>query len=623
MHQTFYIDPEEEISSVIDRLNKSMSASNYFVVPKRALFLQSIVNLKLLKREADKVSKRVIIVTQDEVGASMAQRSGIEVRPTLDGLESVLDASDEEVEEDDVEENAEYVAPRVVPPAQQEKQVRLSGVGSDDFFVPSFAGVKEDTFQATTVKSSPKSIHVNSVSAPERTYDLPKREIPRAPQQNQLGAKAVGQRNPQVITGLGRKQNLDLEKERTLERMYAPRDNNKKAEDKTVPVQETRVKKVFIGFIGLCLVALAGVAVFLFLPSAKIVVEPNILKDKVDLDLFGSSNVGEEKNNIPIRTVDKEESITLAYAVQGSAAVSGKKAHGDVVIYNEYDSNPQTLIATTRFESADGKIFRLVKNVIVPGATNVAGELKPGAIEAEIIADQPGTDYNLEPTKFSIPGFKGSPKYDKFYAKSSQPIKGGSTDGETTGGVVSQRDIDNARQKTEAAIKEKFAQLLKDELPEGDVILEQAEKITILSTSANAKLGDMVSSLDYTVTARLHAIVFSENDVKKEIELTMNNDQQSGAKVEKRISKIEYGTVNADFDKDTLELKVYGEVMLTPIIDTDQIMQELLGKTDDQLASILRKYSTIKSVNVEFQPSFVTRIPQYAQRVQVEIKKEQ
>ena len=92
MHQTFYIDINEEISSVIDRLKKSMAKDNYFVVPKRALFIQSVVNLKLLKREADKIGKQVVIVTQDEIGASMAQRAGINVRFTLEGLESVSDA---------------------------------------------------------------------------------------------------------------------------------------------------------------------------------------------------------------------------------------------------------------------------------------------------------------------------------------------------------------------------------------------------------------------------------------------------------------------------------------------------------------------------------------------------
>src|SRR6266702_2064758 len=96
MHQTFYIDLEEEISSVIDRLNKSMAVDNYFVVPKRAIFLQSIVNLKLLKREADKAGKHIILITQDEIGSAMARRSGIDVRSSMDGLESITDPEDEE-----------------------------------------------------------------------------------------------------------------------------------------------------------------------------------------------------------------------------------------------------------------------------------------------------------------------------------------------------------------------------------------------------------------------------------------------------------------------------------------------------------------------------------------------
>ena len=86
MQQTFYIDIDEEVSSVIDRLNKSMSGENYFVVPKHAFFLQSVVNLKLLQHEASKAGKKISIITQDEIGASMAQRLGIDTHPTLEGL---------------------------------------------------------------------------------------------------------------------------------------------------------------------------------------------------------------------------------------------------------------------------------------------------------------------------------------------------------------------------------------------------------------------------------------------------------------------------------------------------------------------------------------------------------
>ena len=91
MHQTFYIDADEEISSVIDRLKKSMAVDNYFVAPKRAIFLQSIVNLKLLKREGDKMKKHVILVTQEEVVLAMAARSGIDFQKSMAGADEVLD----------------------------------------------------------------------------------------------------------------------------------------------------------------------------------------------------------------------------------------------------------------------------------------------------------------------------------------------------------------------------------------------------------------------------------------------------------------------------------------------------------------------------------------------------
>ncbi|KKQ44518.1 MAG: hypothetical protein US63_C0026G0037 [Candidatus Moranbacteria bacterium GW2011_GWC2_37_8] len=60
----------------------------------------------------------------------------------------------------------------------------------------------------------------------------------------------------------------------------------------------------------------------------------------------------------------------------------------------------------------------------------------------------------------------------------------------------------------------------------------------------------------------------------------------------------------------------------TPLINLPQVKKELLGKSDDQLADILRKYDSIKSANVEFTPSFITRIPQYSSRVSVEVQNE-
>ena len=117
---------------------------------------------------------------------------------------------------------------------------------------------------------------------------------------------------------------------------------------------------------------------------------------------------------------------TTTVAASGVAKVS-RQASGVITIYNTYSTATQRLIANTRFEAGDGKIYRVRESVTVPGSTNNAdGTLKAGSITAIVYADSPGADYNRsDSTRFTIPGFKGDPRYDKFYAQSQGGITGG------------------------------------------------------------------------------------------------------------------------------------------------------------------------------------------------------
>ncbi len=72
-----YLEIDEEITSVIDRLRKTAEADIHLVVPKEAALLQSIVNLKLLKRQADTLGKQIQIITHDKVGRNLAEQVGI------------------------------------------------------------------------------------------------------------------------------------------------------------------------------------------------------------------------------------------------------------------------------------------------------------------------------------------------------------------------------------------------------------------------------------------------------------------------------------------------------------------------------------------------------------------
>lgn len=80
---TIYIDIDDEITSIIEKVNSSPQKIVALVLPKRAAVLQSIVNMKLLKRSADDVKKRVVLITSEAGLLPLAGAVGLYVAKTL------------------------------------------------------------------------------------------------------------------------------------------------------------------------------------------------------------------------------------------------------------------------------------------------------------------------------------------------------------------------------------------------------------------------------------------------------------------------------------------------------------------------------------------------------------
>lgn len=78
------------------------------------------------------------------------------------------------------------------------------------------------------------------------------------------------------------------------------------------------------------------------------------------------------------------------------------------------------MVATTRVATPSGLIFRIDEDILVPVAKFVNGVLVPGEMKVSMTADKIGSDYKIGPSSYSIPGFAGTDKYDKLYAKSYQ-----------------------------------------------------------------------------------------------------------------------------------------------------------------------------------------------------------
>ncbi|MEJ7660498.1 MAG: hypothetical protein WKG07_13240 [Hymenobacter sp.] len=81
--KAFYLEPDEEITSVIDRLKTIDEREVAIVIPKRAGLLQSIINLKLLKQQGERQHKELSIITTDKTGRNLASAVGLTVYQKL------------------------------------------------------------------------------------------------------------------------------------------------------------------------------------------------------------------------------------------------------------------------------------------------------------------------------------------------------------------------------------------------------------------------------------------------------------------------------------------------------------------------------------------------------------
>ena len=87
--QALYLEADEDITSAIDKLAKTSGTTVQIVVPKRSTLLQSIINLKLLKKAAADHQKDLVLVTGDKVATDLAARLGLAVAPSV-GADAVV-----------------------------------------------------------------------------------------------------------------------------------------------------------------------------------------------------------------------------------------------------------------------------------------------------------------------------------------------------------------------------------------------------------------------------------------------------------------------------------------------------------------------------------------------------
>lgn len=111
---TVYVDIDDEITAIIEKVKAAPDKIVALVLPKRATVLQSIINMKLLKKSALAAKKSLVLITSETGLLPLAGAVGLHVAKTLQSKPEIpLLPSHDESDESEISEALDDEEPEV------------------------------------------------------------------------------------------------------------------------------------------------------------------------------------------------------------------------------------------------------------------------------------------------------------------------------------------------------------------------------------------------------------------------------------------------------------------------------------------------------------------------------
>ncbi len=564
MAKTIYIDADDEITSVIDKIRGLKNSDLQMVVPKRAALTQSIVNLKLLKKQGDLLGKKIILVISDETSRNLASRAGFFTKTEPDATKIKAP-----VEMEKKEEIMEIDALANVPKSSTKEESRLVPKMAKDF-----------------TKTKTESNEVPSLS------DI----VLKVRKKEQAKEKIVD------------KEKLPAKKISSEEKANYP--------PKVALLPKSGIK-VFVIFILFSLVA-CGVIGFLILPRAEIEIKPKLDNIVIDLGITFSENAtnnDDSKNIIPGKFVEiNKESTEQEFKATGSKEIK-TKATGEIIVNNTYSSDPQTLLTGTRFVAEGGKEFVLPQTVQIKGAEVQNGTLVAGQTAVKVEAQAEGPDYNIAPTKFTIPGLEKA-KQDKITASSESNFSGGDA---RSAKVVSSEDIAKANEALQDKPLSELQTEINNQINSGYNYFSETISPEITSETTPAE-GEETENFKIKVKIKFATIFYSEKSLaehlKSKYDARLTKNQYLLAE---DLTGVNFTPINFDSAKKEQQGNLHIEKQAVWKIEEEKLIEKLKGLTAKDAESTLAETEGIESGEVKLWPFWVEKVPKLSKKITIQI----
>lgn len=582
-----YVDVDDEITTIIDKVVSSQDRIVALVLPKRASVFQSIVNMKLLKHRADSAKKHLVLITSETGLLPLAGSVGIYVASTLQSRPEIPVGPVRGMVPDDVDEDETMSLPN------DDFDARKDGAKS-------VGDLAKSTGAAAGVAAAASQM-------PEETIELDNSDIPDGSAGNAPDpSKAANVAALAAAGGAGK---------------GGKKGKKKKDKNLNVPNFE-RFRLLFVVII-LLLIALVAAWIVANRVLQKAVITIQTDTSSVNTNLSPTLNtaatsVSTSTQVVPATTQQIQKNYTQQVTATGQQN-NGQKATGSVTMSMpcaDAGTQPTSIPAGTGV-SANGLTFTTdttaqLTNQSGGGIFDPTCTLSASTI---VTAQQGGTQYNIQPTTFTVAG------YSDVTATSSSAFTGGTDNIQT---VVQQSDIDNAKKQLAAqvnknAVKSQLEQALQSD---GEYPITASFTASTPSPNTSVPVGTQASS----VTAS-ESITYTMYGAKKS-----DLQQLINASIDQQINTSKQAIQNDGFNSasitvpnapsgNTLPINVQTTATIGPQLNLNSLKQHVVGMKSGAVQSLIEGDPGVQNVTVKFSPFWVDAVPKNISKITIVFEK--
>jgi hypothetical protein len=317
------------------------------------------------------------------------------------------------------------------------------------------------------------------------------------------------------------------------------------------------------------------------------------------------------------------EIMTLEAEGERQVTASGEEmvstqALGTIFIYNEQQPDPIRLVTNTRFEAPGGLIFKVKDPAIVPGyTTDASGKKIPGVTTAEVYADAVGEQYNIGPSRFTIPGFKGEPEYNTIYAESTSAFTGGFSGMKF---IIDPAELEVAQQALRTELRNSLLTRIAAEKPAGFVLFPDAVTFTYESLPSVA-YGDNLATIKEKVLLRIP--LFKEDEFAKFLAVaTIPGYEGNPVRIDNydtfTFAYTNATTSSSDISNETsISFNLTGKPQIIWTFDAEKLKADLVNANKTALTTVLGGYPAIEKANAVIRPFWKTKFPTKIDEIEV------